>query len=256
MQGKVALVTGAARGMGAATARLLAREGARVVVADVLEQEGRAVAAEIGDAARFVAHDVADEASWPRAIGVATEAFGGLDVLVNNAAILRIAPIEHQSADEFREVLGVNLMGVFLGVRAAIAPMRARGGGSIVNFSSTAGSTGMPAHAAYGSAKWGVRGLTRTAALELGADGIRVNAIHPGPVDTPMTAEMGFERGPGRFPWVPLLRVGVPEEVAAAALFLASDESSYVTGAELHVDGGMTAGMMATTPEFDEASAP
>jgi 3alpha(or 20beta)-hydroxysteroid dehydrogenase len=241
--------------MGEAIARHLAAEGASVVLADVRDEIGQQVAADIGPAARFLSHDVTDEASWQRTMALTTEAFGGLDILVNNAAILRSAPIEEQTLDGFMEVLRVDLVGVFLGIRAAIAPMRSRGGGSIVNLSSTAGSQGLREHAAYGSAKWAVRGLTKTAALELARDGIRVNSIHPGPIDTPMVAELGFRRGPGGMPDIPLQRVGVPEEIAATAVFLASDESSYITGTEIHVDGGSTAGPMLTRAERAAAAA-
>jgi 3alpha(or 20beta)-hydroxysteroid dehydrogenase len=247
LEGKTALVTGAARGMGEAIARRFAQEGARVALADIREEQGKAVAAEIGDRAIFLAHDVTDEASWPRVMQATVDAFGGLDVLVNDAAILHRARIEEETLEAFERILAVNLVGVFLGIRAAIEPLRNRGGGSIINLSSTAGSMGIVQHAAYGSAKWGVRGLTKTAALELAADGIRCNSIHPGAVDTPMVAELGFERGSGNMPTIPLGRVGVPADIAAAALFLASDESSYITGTELYVDGGSLAGVMRTT---------
>jgi 3alpha(or 20beta)-hydroxysteroid dehydrogenase len=242
MDGTIALITGAARGMGEATARLMALEGAQVVVTDRLEDQGRAVARSIGDQAVFVAHDVADEVSWTRAVEAAEDAFGGLDVLVNNAAIWRTGRLEYETVEQFREVIDVDLIGVFLGIRAVIAPMRARGGGAIVNMSSMAGTVGVYEQGAYSSAKWGVRGLTKVAALELAADRIRVNSIHPGAIDTPMVAKLGLQRGEGKMPFAPLARVGLPEEVAAAVLFLASSESSYITGTELHVDGGSTAG--------------
>jgi 3alpha(or 20beta)-hydroxysteroid dehydrogenase len=243
LEGKVALITGGARGMGEAMARLFVKEGARVMISDVLDEPGEAVAADLGDAGRFVHHDVTDEASWAAAIEATVSAFGGLDVLVNNAAIWRQARIEDETPENFRQILDVDVIGVFLGVKAAIAPMRARGGGSIINMSSGAGARGLVNHAAYGSAKWAVRGFTKTAAIEIAADKIRCNSIHPGAVVTPMVTELNFQRGQGNHP-VPLGRVGEPEDIAAVALFLASDDSAYMTGSELYVDGGGSAGQM------------
>ncbi|WP_030754526.1 glucose 1-dehydrogenase [Streptomyces griseus] len=237
LTGKVALVTGAARGIGAAQARLFAALGARVVLADVLEEEGRLVAGELGDTARFVRHDVTDEASW-RAAVAAAEAFGRLDVLVNNAAIYTTSPIEDEDPARLDALLRVNLAGPFLGIRAVVPAMRAAGGGSIVNMSSQAGLQGIWGHGGYGAAKWGLRGLTKTAAIELGPDGIRVNSVHPGAIATGMTAHLGTTAHPA----APLGRVGEPEEVARLVAFLASDDSSYLTGAELAVDGGASAG--------------
>ena len=238
VDGKVALITGAARGQGEAEARLLASAGARVVVTDVLDDLAADVAADIGDAARFVHHDVRDEGSWAKAVDVAVNEFGRLDVLVNNAGILKTNRIEHQTLEDFDAIVRVNLYGVFNGMRAAIAPMRASGGGSIVNISSAAGLRGVPGYGAYGATKWAVRGITKTAALELAADRIRVNSVHPGAVDTPMVAASNLQRGEGGLPGAPLGRVGIPEEVANLALFLASDASSYITGAEFAIDGG------------------
>ena len=169
LDGKVALITGAARGQGEAEARLLAGAGARVVVSDVLDDQGAAVAADIGDAARYVHHDVGDEASWAQAVDVALSEFGRLDVLVNNAGILKTAMLEEQTLEGFEAIVRVNLYGVFNGIRAVIEPMRAAGGGSIINTSSEAGLVGLPRYTAYGATKWAVRGLTKTAALELGA---------------------------------------------------------------------------------------
>ena len=244
LDGKVALITGAARGQGAAEARLFAARGARVVLTDVLEDEGRAVAAEIGDAARFVAHDVSTPDGWSAAVGTATGTFGGLDVLVNNAAVFTVTPIEDETLEGFERLLRTNLSGTFLGIKAALGPMRERGGGSIVNVSSLAGMTGYPGMAGYGSSKWGVRGLTKVAAVELGRHGIRVNSVHPGVIDTPMIAGFGAPPAgvPGAYPAAPLGRVGAPEEVAELVAFLASDAASYLSGAELTVDGGGLAG--------------
>lgn len=238
LDGKVAIITGAARGQGAAEARLFAAAGARVVLTDVLD--GTDVAASIGEAAAFVRHDVTSADDWARAVGTARERFGRVDVLVNNAGLWRTAPVEEETRARFELMLQVNLVGPFLGVQAVAPAMREAGGGSIVNVSSTAGLRGIRGHAAYGASKFGLRGLTRSAALDLAADGIRVNSVHPGVVDTPMIAEIGVERGAGKAPRVPLGRAGVPEDVAGLVLFLASDASSYITGTELAVDGGLT----------------
>ncbi|MFF9424782.1 glucose 1-dehydrogenase [Streptomyces sp. NPDC014746] len=240
LTGKVALVTGAARGMGEAEARLFAALGAKVVLTDVLAAEGEATAASLGAAARFVRHDVTDEESWAAAVDTALDAFGRLDVLVNNAAVYSTALITEEDPARLETILRVNLVGPFLGIRAVAPAMRAAGGGSVVNISSQAGLQGIWGHGAYGAAKWGLRGLTRTAALELGGDGIRVNSVHPGAIATAMTAHLGTKDHPA----APLGRVGEPEEVARLVAFLASDESSYLSGAELAVDGGASAGRM------------
>jgi 3alpha(or 20beta)-hydroxysteroid dehydrogenase len=245
LAGKVALISGAARGQGEAEARLFAAAGAAVVLGDVLEAEGEAVAKDIaagGGRARFVRLDVTSAADWEAAVAVARTEFGGLHILVNNAAIWRTAPIDQQDPDDFRRILDVNLVGPFLGVQAVIPAMREAGGGSIVNISSTAGLKGLKNHSAYGASKFGLRGLSKAAALDLGADGIRVNSVHPGVIDTPMIAGRGRERGPGNAPFVPLTRVGVPEEVADLVLFLASDASAYISGGEFAIDGGLSAG--------------
>ncbi|ARE76977.1 SDR family NAD(P)-dependent oxidoreductase [Streptomyces sp. NPDC059558] len=238
LEGKVVVITGAGRGQGAAEARLCARAGARVVVTDVREDEGRAVAAELGDRGLYVRHDVADPESWATVVKEAVRAFGTVSALVNNAALWRTAHVERQRLDEFEALLRVNLLGPFLGIQAVAPVLRAGGGGSIVNISSTAGLVGIPGHAAYGSTKFGLRGLTRSAALDLGADRIRVNSVHPGAIDTPMVAEAVAGRD---WSHVPLGRIGRPEEVGELVLFLCSDASSYITGTEFTVDGGMTA---------------
>ena len=242
LDGKVAIITGAARGQGEAEARAFAQAGAQVVLTDLLVDRGKKVADEIGGAARFVEHDVAEETSWAAAVDTAVREFGRLDVLVNNAAIWRTAPIEEQTLEGFEELVRINLYGVFLGIKAVVPHLRAAGGGSIVNISSAAGLQGIPRHAAYGATKWAVRGMTKTAAVELGRDNIRVNSVHPGVIDTEMIASVRVTRGAGAHPAVPMQRVAGPEEVAAVVLFLASDAASYVTGAEYAVDGGLTAG--------------
>ncbi|MFF3090069.1 SDR family NAD(P)-dependent oxidoreductase [Streptomyces nojiriensis] len=237
LDGKVVVITGAGRGQGAAEARLCAAAGARVVVTDVREDEGRAVAAELGDQGLYVRHDVADAASWASVMERSVRAFGTVSALVNNAALWRTAHVEQQRPEEFEELLQVNLLGPFLGIQAVAPVLRAGGGGSVVNISSTAGLVGIPGHAAYGSTKFGLRGLTRSAALDLAGDRIRVNSVHPGAIDTPMVAEAVAGRD---WSHVPLGRMGRPEEVGQLVLFLCSDASSYVTGSEFTVDGGMT----------------
>ncbi|EFL14599.1 glucose 1-dehydrogenase [Streptomyces sp. C] len=238
LDGKVVLITGAARGQGAAGARLCAEAGARVVVTDLREEEGRAVAAALGGQGLYVRHEVADADSWAGVVREAVAAFGTVSALVNNAALWRTAHVEEQSPEGFEELLRVNLLGPFLGIRAVAPVLRAGGGGSVVNISSTAGLVGIPGHAAYGSAKFGLRGLTRSAALDLAPDGIRVNSVHPGAIDTPMVADAVAGRD---WSHVPLGRMGRPGEVGELVLFLCSDASSYITGAEFAVDGGMTA---------------
>ncbi|MEV6278761.1 glucose 1-dehydrogenase [Nocardia sp. NPDC051832] len=241
LTGKVALITGAARGQGEAEARLFVAQGARVVLTDVLEAEGSAVAESLGDAARFVRHDVSSAEDWASAVRTAVEEFGGLHALVNNAAIYTAKPLTETSAEELERILRVNVIGSFLGIQAVVGPM-AQGGGSIVNISSQAGLQGLQGHAAYGASKWALRGLTKTAALELGPAGIRVNSVHPGPILTPMIGHLGLGAGPGSFPTLPLGRVGLPDEVGSLVAFLASDQAAFITGAELAIDGGLSAG--------------
>jgi 3alpha(or 20beta)-hydroxysteroid dehydrogenase len=253
LEGKVAIVTGAAQGMGACEARRMAEEGARVVLGDVQEEAGRAAAKEIGAAAHFVRQDVSRESDWDAVIAASLERFGRLDVLVNNAAIFgrldvlvnnaaihHVGSIENESLEGLERMLQVNLVGTRLGVKKAIAPMRAAGGGSIVNKSSIAGTRGIPAHGSYGITKWGVRGLTKVAAYELGPDRIRVNSIHPGPIAGTGMFSMPEDEAQQReiFDPIPLRRAGGVEEVASLVVFLASDASSFITGTEHVIDGG------------------
>jgi 3alpha(or 20beta)-hydroxysteroid dehydrogenase len=244
LAGKVALITGAAQGQGAAEARRFVAEGASVVIADVLDDVGSALAAELGDAARFEHLDVTDEAGWARVVEATVAAFGGLHVLVNNAGVLRFNRVQDTPLEEFRLILEVNLVGVFLGTKAVATAMRAGGGGSIVNISSTGGIVGLPGVASYSASKFGVTGLTKSSAIDLGAWGIRVNSVHPGSVDTPMIrmADVPMEMYEPFYKRLPVKRLGTPEDVANLVTFLASDESSYCTGSEFVVDGGQTAG--------------
>jgi 3alpha(or 20beta)-hydroxysteroid dehydrogenase len=243
LEGKVALITGAARGQGEAEARLFAAEGAQVVLADVLEDEGRAVAESIGDAARFVRLDVTDEDAWKAAVAGTEEEFGPVTVLVNNAGILDFNAIDRYEASRFRQVLDINVAGAFLGIKTIVPSMKKAGGGSIVNISSNSGMEGLPFLSAYSTSKWAIRGLSRSAAIELGGKGIRVNVVCPGHIDTPMTQFEGVDPNDATFVKnLPIKRLGTPEDVARVVLFLASDEASYVTGSEYVVDGGHLAG--------------
>ncbi len=248
LDGKVALISGAARGMGAAEARMFAGEGAGVVVADILADAGKSVEAEIGESggeAVYVRLDVTSEDEWRRAIQAAVDRFGRLDVLVNNAGISGDwNPIAHTPVQQWDDVMDVNAKGVFLGTKVAIPEMRRVGGGSIVNISSQLGLVGSDfANAEYHASKGAVRLLTKAAAIQYAGEGIRVNSVHPGPVVTPMTerARSDPELSKTIVGRIPLGRYGRPEEVAYAVLFLASDESSYLTGSELVIDGGWTA---------------
>ena len=244
LEGKVAIISGGARGMGAAEARMFAQEGAKVVIGDLLEEEGLKVAAEIGEAggeALFVRLDVTDEASWQSAVEAAVERFGKVDILVNNAAILRTQGLLETTEEIWDEVLDVNTKGTFLGTKSVIPEMRKAGGGSIINISSGAGITGSQRNTAYHASKGAVRIFTKSAAIQYAGENIRVNSVHPGPIDTDMLASSMEAPGARRPEDVPLGRHGRPEEVAYGVLYLASDESSFVTGSEVVIDGGRTA---------------
>ncbi|MBK8133062.1 MAG: glucose 1-dehydrogenase [Gammaproteobacteria bacterium] len=244
LNGKVALITGAARGQGAAEARLFAQRGAKVVLCDILDSEGQAVAAEIGANATYVRLDVTSEASWQAAVKAAVGKFGKLNVLVNNAGIVKVTNLADCPLDEYMQVIQVNQVGVFLGMKTVVPAMKQAGGGSIVNISSIDGLIGMTGGTAYCASKFAVRGMTKVAALELGKDGIRVNSIHPGGILTPMITGAGLDAQTAGeiFGRVPLQRIGQPEEIATLAAYLASDDASYSTGSEFIADGGLTAG--------------
>ncbi len=243
LENKVAIITGAARGQGEQEARLFVREGAKVLITDVLDAEGEALARELGPAARYQHLDVSREEDWARAVAAAAE-LGALNVLVNNAAVVMAKTIEDTSLADYQRVIGINQVGTFLGIRSVIGPMRRAGGGSIINVSSIDGLQSKNGLIAYSSSKWAIRGLTKSAALELGPHGIRVNSIHPGGIDTPMgnPGSVSSETLDRFYTLQAIPRVGQPVEVAWMAVFLASDEASYCSGSEYPVDGGWNAG--------------
>ncbi len=240
LDGKVALITGGARGQGAAEAERFVAEGATVVISDVLDDEGRTTAERIGDACRYEHHDVTDEAGWEALVADIVAAHGRLDVLVNNAGIFRVQPLGETSLDDWNHMVAVNQTGVFLGMRAVAGTMTAARSGSIVNISSVAGLNGVGMAFTYSAIKWAVRGMTKSAAQDLSRSGVRVNSVHPGYIDTDMLQAIDPDRG-SLERGVPLGRLATAEEVSEVVLFLASDESSYCTGHEFVVDGGLTA---------------
>lgn len=242
LTGKVAIITGAAQGQGAEIARAFVAEGARVELADVNEADGQLLAKELGESAHFTKHDVSDPESWERLVADVAERFGPVNVLVNNAGILRFGQVDQMPIEEAELIWSVNIRGCYLGMQAVVPTMKRNGGGSIVNASSVEGLGGMGSVVAYCGSKWAIRGMTKAAAHELGRKNIRVNSVHPGMIDTPMTRQHGgdaaMEFGASK---VPMGRVGAPDDVAPTYVFLASDESRYITGAEIAVDGGVTA---------------
>ncbi len=239
MLGKVVLISGGARGQGAAEARLLVAEGAKVVIGDVLEAEGGRLASELGNAAIFVRHDVTQEADWAKAVAAA-ESLGGLHGMVNNAGIFIPRPLLETDAALFERHMRVNQLGCFLGMKVVAGAMERSGGGSIANISSVAGLRGSPGAIAYSATKWALRGMTKAAAIDFAPRGIRVNSVHPGPIDTEMLHVRTLEENQRRLQQVPMKRMGTPDEVAKLVLFLLSDESSYITGAEITIDGGVS----------------
>lgn len=253
LDGKVALISGGARGQGLAATRLFVAEGATCVLGDVLDTEGKSAAAELGDAAHFVHLDVTDEDGWANAVAEAEQTFGPISVLLNNAGILTFGLIEATALEDYRRIVEVNQVGVFLGMKAVIGSMRRAGRGSIVNVSSVEGLYGSAGLVGYVATKFAVRGMTKVAANELGPE-IRVNSIHPGPIDTPMVRGAGLEGADldKVFGAIPAKRAGTAIETAQLALFLASEESAYCTGAEFVIDGGATSfiGWGGSVPRF------
>ncbi|MER6100361.1 SDR family oxidoreductase [Streptomyces sp. NPDC001728] len=242
LDGRTALVTGGARGIGAAIARTFAGEGASVTIADVLQEEGQALAADLGTRVRYQHLDVTSPDDWTAALADTEGSYGPVSLLVNNAGIVDFGTIEEQSPQSFRRVIDVNLYGAWLGIHTLAPALRRAHGGAVINISSTAGLMGYANLGAYVASKWGLRGLTKTAALELAADGVRVCSIHPGPISTPMTADMDDSMTAAQ----PIPRWGTPDEVAAMALFLATG-ATYSTGSEFVIDGGATTGSMILT---------
>jgi 3alpha(or 20beta)-hydroxysteroid dehydrogenase len=244
LEGKVAIVTGAARGQGAAAAQLFVAEGARVVIGDVLDDLGKEFADSLGEAAIYRHLDVSSEDDWRSVVDETVQTLGGVDVLVNNAGILRFAALPDMPLEDYMRVVNINQVGTFLGMKTVAKPMIAAGRGSIVNISSVEGLAGMPYLTAYTSTKFAIRGMTKVAALELGPMGIRVNSVHPGMIVTDMVKDAAGGHDVDLSPAakrIPLRRMGQSEDIAEVVLFLASERSSYVTGAEIAADGGATA---------------
>jgi 3alpha(or 20beta)-hydroxysteroid dehydrogenase len=238
---RTVLITGGARGQGAAEARMIAAEGGKVVIGDVLEEQGRALAAELGaSACVFLRQDVTEEADWDAAVAAAERLGGALHGMVNNAGIYVPRRLMETDKALFERHLAVNQTGCFLGMKAVVPAMQRAGGGSIVNISSTAGLRGSPGAIAYSSTKWALRGMTKAAAIDLAPLGIRVNSVHPGPIETDMIKVWSNEQRAARLGSIPMGRPGTAEDVARVVLFLLSEESSYMTGAELSVDGGVS----------------
>lgn len=242
LQGKVALITGAGRGMGASHARGFVAEGARVILTDILEEAGQALASELGDSAIFLKHDVSDVEAWKRIVDAGEERFGPINVLVNNAAVSLEAPVAEMSLETYRRSVDINQAAVFVGMQAVYPSMLRAGSGSIINISSLAGMVGGPNAIAYSATKFAVRGMTKVAAIEWGKDRIRVNSVHPGAIRTPMLMDHpNYDIVKKYGETCPLGRMAEPEEITPLIIYLASDESSFCTGAEFIIDGGATA---------------
>jgi 3alpha(or 20beta)-hydroxysteroid dehydrogenase len=240
LEGKVAIITGGARGMGAAHVRRFVNEGAKVVFTDINEEGGKALAAEVGDRAKFIRHDVTNAAEWQTVVEETEKAFGPVHILVNNAGISVNRPLLEMTEAEYRRIIDINQVSVFLGMKTVVPSMQKAGGGSIINISSINGLVG--GAIGYTDSKFAVRGMTKAAALQLAHMGIRVNSVHPGVIETPMVTEGDAVDVIREFAkQIPLRRMAQPEEVTTLVLYLASDESSYTTGAEFVVDGGLTA---------------
>lgn len=240
--GKVVLITGGARGQGASHTRRFHAEGAKVVFTDVLVEEGEALAKELRDNARFFKHDVRSWADWQNVVAETEATFGPINVLVNNAGIVLNKKLEDLTEEEYRRVIDVNQVGVFLGMKAVIPSMKKAKNGSIINISSIDGLRGVPGNFAYDASKFAVTGMTKTAALELAEFGIRVNSVHPGPIETPMTQQPDVQHlVEALVQKIPLKRMGQPEDITNLVVFLASEESSFCTGAEFVADGGLIA---------------
>ncbi|MGM0898317.1 MAG: glucose 1-dehydrogenase [Bacillota bacterium] len=237
LDGKVAIITGGARGMGAAHAKRFLEEGAKLVITDILEQEGEVVAKKLGGHIKFMKHDVTKAAEWERVITETESAFGPVNVLVNNAGIVLLKSIDTITEAQYRRVIDINQVSVFLGMKYVLPSMRKAGGGSIINISSISGLKGNEGSVAYSASKFAVRGMTKSAAVELGKEGIRVNSVHPGIIETPMVRKSRVSKMARK---IPLQRTAQPAEVSDLIVYLASDESSYVTGAEFVIDGGLS----------------
>ena len=241
LSGKVAIVTGGSRGQGASHVRAMVREGARVAFTDVRVELGEALAAELGDAAMFIQHDVSKPADWDRVVAATEAAFGPINILVNNAGIVFLKELQEMTFEEYERVIAVNQTSVFLGMKAVLASMRRAAGGSIINISSAAANKGIRGNLAYTAAKAAIGGMGRVAALELTADNIRVNTVLPGIIRTPMVDEPDADRVAAMIEGIPVKRLGSPAEVSNLIVYLASDDSSYSTGSEFVVDGGILA---------------
>jgi 3alpha(or 20beta)-hydroxysteroid dehydrogenase len=241
LSGKIAIVTGGSRGQGASHVRAMLREGARVAFTDVRVELGRALAAELGDAAMFIQHDVSKPEDWDRVVAATEAAFGPINILVNNAGIVFLKELQHMTFEEYERVIAVNQTSVFLGMKAVLASMRRAAGGSIINISSAVAHKGIRGNLAYTAAKAAIGGMGRVAALELTSDNIRVNTVLPGIIRTPMVDEPDADRVAAMIEGIPVKRMGSPAEVSNLIVYLASDDSSYSTGSEFVVDGGILA---------------